>query len=90
MNQAINSSPSYTKSKGIFERNNNRKLVIINEANLKTISQSKNNKQYFSNKNINKTPKKILINEYNFKNNTNIINRGNSTNKFYKNSYYGI
>ena len=90
MNQAISSSPSYTKSKGIFERNNNRKLVIINEANLKTISQSKNNKQYFSNKNINKTPKKILINEYNFKNNTNIINKGNSTNKFYKNYNYGI
>ena len=89
MNQAINSSPSYTKSKAIFDRNSNRNLVIINEANLRTISQSRNNKQYFSNKNINKTPKKILINEYNFKNNPELINKGNSTNK-YKNYNYGI
>ena len=89
MNQAINSSPSYTKSKAIFDRNSNRNLVIINEANLRTISQSRNNKQYFSNKNINKTPKKILINEYNFKNNPELIKKGNSTNK-YKNYNYGI
>ena len=89
MNQAINSSPSYTKSKAIFDRNSKRDLVIINEANLRTISQSRNNKQYFSNKNINKTPKKILINEYNFKNNPELINKGNSTNK-YKNYNYGI
>jgi len=87
MNQAINSSPSYSKSKAIFDRNSNRNLVIINETNLKTISQSRNNKQYFSNKTINKTPKKLLINDYNFKNNPNIINKGNSTNKFYKNNY---
>ena len=86
MNQAINSSP-YSKSKAIFDRNSNRNLVIINETNLKTISQSRNNKQYFSNKTINKTPKKLLINDYNFKNNPNIINKGNSTNKFYKNNY---
>jgi hypothetical protein len=90
MNQAINSSPSYTKSKAIFDRNSNRNLVIINEANLRTISQSRNNKQYFSNKNINKTPKKILINEYNYKNNPELINKGNSNNKFYKNYNYGI
>ena len=91
MNQGINSSPTYTKSKGIFDRNSNRNLVIINEANLKTISQSRNNnKQYFSNKNINKTPKKILINEYNSKNNPELYNKGNSTNKFYKNYNYGI
>ena len=31
MNQAINSSPSYTKSKAIFDRNSNRNLIIINE-----------------------------------------------------------
>ena len=86
MNQAINSSP-YSKSKAIFDRNSNRNLVIINETNLKTISQSRNNKQYFSNKTINKTPKKLLINDYNFKNNPNIINKGNSINKFYKNNY---
>ena len=89
MNQAINSSPSFTKSKAIFDRNSNRNLVIINEAHLRTISQSRNNKQYFSNKNINKTPKKILINEYNFKNNPELIKKGNSTNK-YKNYNYGI
>ena len=90
MSQATNSSPSYTKSKAIFDRNSNRNLIIINEEYLNTISQSRNNKQYFSNKNINKTPKKILINEYNFKNNPGIINRGNSINKVYKNYNYDV
>ena len=81
----ITFSPSNYKSKVIFGRNNNTKLIIINEQNLKSISQNKNNKQYFSNKNINnKSSKKLTINEYNFKTSPNIINNGNYTNKYYR------
>ena len=81
----ITFSPSNYKSKVIFGRNSNTKLIIINEQNLKSIGQNKNNRQYFSNKNINnKSSKKLIINEYNFKTNSNIINNGNYTNKFYR------
>ena len=81
----ITFSPSNYKSKVIFGRNSNAKLIIINEQNLKTISQNKNNKQYFSNKNINnKSSKKLIINEYNFKTSPNIINNGNYENKYYR------
>ena len=81
----ITFSPSNYKSKVIFGRNSNTKLIIINEQNLKSIGQNKNNRQYFSNKNINnKSSKKLIINEYNFKTNSNIINNGNYTNKLYR------
>ena len=74
INQAITNSPSNSKSKGVFGRNNNRKIFTINKPNLKSITQSINNKLYFSNKNINtilyESPKKLLINEYNFKANS--------------------
>ncbi len=86
MSPMVTFSPSnHThKSKVIFGRNSHTKLVVINDYNQKTISQSKKNKQYLSNKNINKSSKKLIINEYNFKLNPNIINKGNYTNRFQK------
>ena len=76
-------SPTNYKSKVIFGRNSNTKLVIINDQNLKTFSQNKKSKQYFPNKNINKSSKKLVINEYNLKTNQNIINKD-----FYNNKYF--
>ena len=67
INTGVNFSPSNFKSKVIFQRNSNNKLLIINEQNLKSISQRKKNIQYFSNKSINKSSKKLIINDYNFK-----------------------
>ena len=69
MNQVIAFSPPNIKSKVIFGRNSNTKLVVINEQNLKSLNETKKNKHYFSNKNINKPSKKLIINEYNFKTN---------------------
>ena len=80
----ITFSPTNYKSKVIFGRNSNTKLIIINEQNIKSISQNKKNKQHFSNKNINKSSKKIVINEYNFKNSQNIINKDNFNDKFFR------
>ncbi len=74
------------KSKVIFGRNSHTKLVVINDQNtnnIKSVSQKKN-KQYFSNKNINKSTKKLITNDYNYKVNTNIINKGNLTNRYHK------
>ena len=72
INQIITTSPSNSKSKGVFGRNNNRKIFIKNKPNLKLITENTNNKLYASNKNINtniyESSKKLLINEYNFKN----------------------
>ena len=47
------------------------------------MNQTKRNKQYLSNKNVNKSSKKLVINEYNYKSNNNNINKGNY-NKYYK------
>ena len=70
MNQVISFSPSNIKSKNIFGRNNNTKLFLLNEPNIKSMNnESKIKKQYFSNKNIIKPSKKIIINEYNYKTN---------------------
>ena len=85
----ITFSPSNFKSKVIFGRNSNTKLLIINDQNIKSMSQNKKSKQYFSNKNINKSSKKLIINEYNFKTNQNIINKGNYTNKFFRKNTNG-
>ena len=74
------------KSKVIFGRNSHTKLVVINDQNtnnIKSVSQKKN-KQYFSNKNINKSTKKLITNDYNYKVNTHIINKGNLTNRYHK------
>ena len=60
--------------------------MVINDQNtnnIKSVSQKKN-KQYFSNKNINKSTKKLITNDYNYKVNTNIINKGNLTNRYHK------
>ena len=64
MNQVISFSPSNYKSKIIFGRNSNTKLVLIKE-NLKSVNESKKNKYY----NKNKSTKKLIINEYNYKTN---------------------
>ena len=86
MSPMVTFSPSNhtRKSKVIFGRNSHTKLVVINDHNQKAMSQTKKNKQYLSNKNINKSSKKLIINEYNFKLNPNIINKGNYTNRFQK------
>ena len=86
----ITFSPTNYKSKAIFGRNSNTKLVIINEQNLKSISQNKNNRQYFSNKNINKSSKKLVVNEYNFKTNRNIINKDNYNSKYNRKHTNGL
>ena len=77
-------SPSNYKSNAIFGRNSNTKLVIINEQNLKSLNQPKKNNHYFSNKNINKSSKKLIINEYNYKTNAN-TNKRNYNNLFFSN-----
>ena len=82
INPGATFSPSNYKSKVIFGRNNN-KLIIINEQNLKSMSQNKKNSQYFSNKSINKSSKKVIINDYNFK------TYNNNLNKDFFNKYYG-
>lgn len=70
------------KSKVIFGRNSRPKLVVINDQNTngnlnaKAVSQKKS-KHYYSNKNINKSNRKLIINDYNYRNHTNIINKGN-------------
>ena len=87
---AIKLDPIYDKSKVTFGRNSNTKLVIINEQNLKSISQNKNNRQYFSNKNINKSSKKLVVNEYNFKTNHNIINKDNYNSKYNRKHTNGL
>ena len=73
-NQIITTSPSNSKSKEVFWRNNNRKKFINNKPNLNLITENANNKIYVSNKNINanlyESSKKLYINEYNFKTNS--------------------
>ena len=74
VNQIITTSPSNPKSKGVFGRNNNRKIFTKDKPNLKLITENINHKLYVSNKNINtniyESSKKLLINEYNFKKNS--------------------
>jgi hypothetical protein len=60
--------------------------VVINDQNsnnIKSMSQKKN-KNYFSNKNINKSNKKLIINDYNYKINPNNINKENYTNRYHR------
>ena len=76
----------FHKSKAIFGRNSHTKLVVINDQNtnnIKSMSQKKN-RNYFSNKNINKSNKKLIINDYNYKINPNIINKENYTNRYHR------
>ena len=76
----------FHKSKAIFGRNSHTKLVVINDQNsnnIKSMSQKKN-KNYFSNKNINKSNKKLIINDYNYKINPNNINKENYTNRYHR------
>jgi len=74
VNQVITTSPSNSKSKGVFGRNSNRKIFINSKPNLKSLTKNANDKIYISNKNINtniyESPKKVLINEYKFKTNS--------------------
>ena len=88
MNHFAGFTPSNSKAKDIFGRDSNRKLILINEPNIKSLSQKKN-KQYFSNKNINinEANKNLIINEYNFKANQNLLNKENYSNKFHKKIY---
>lgn len=74
----INFSPSNSKPKNIFgDKKNNRKIVLINKLNLKSLNQYNNN---LSIKILNKKQKKLLINE----NEYNTISKGNFSDRFNK------
>ena len=77
-------SSTNLKSKVIFDKNKDKKMYIINDIKLKSISQRKKNSQYFSNKNGNKSSKKLVINNYNLKTSQIIKNKGKYNNKFYR------
>ena len=66
-NQFISFSPNH-KGKDFFGRKINKKLILISEPNAKTMTE-KRNKKYISNKIIDKNERRLLINEYNFKEN---------------------
>ena len=77
-------SSSNLKSKVIFDKNKDKKMYIINDIKLKSISQRKKNSQYIYNKNANKSSKKLVINNHNLKTSQNIKNKGKYNNKFYR------
>ena len=88
MNPVISFSPSNYKSKVIFGRNSNTKLVLINEQNIKSMNESNKNKYHFTNRNLNKSTKKLIINEYNYKTNLNTNKRNYNNNIYFKNNGY--
>ena len=77
----INFSPSNSKSKTIFgEKNNNRQIFLAKELNLKLMNQYNKNNQNLSLKKLNKTQKKLQINE----NEYNANSKGNFSDRFNK------
>ena len=77
----INFSPLNSKSKTIFgEKNNNRQIFLAKELNLKLMNQYNKNNQNLSLKKLNKTQKKLQINE----NEYNANSKGNFSDRFNK------
>ena len=77
----INFSPSNSKSKTIFgEKNNNRQIFLAKELNLKLMNQYNKNNQNLSLKKLNKTQKKLQINENEYNPNS----KGNFSDRFNK------